>query len=63
MDPWPLLDANFRFYDTYKVPFGMEIDAYDIEKLPLIDAPVSLASANADIVYNAADDASAYDGT
>ena len=34
-------DAGFRFYDIYKIPYGMEVDVYRkyIEKLPLIDAP------------------------
>jgi len=49
-----VLDANFRFFDVYKVPFGTEVDAYRkfIEKLPLIDAPALFGlHPNADIVF------------
>ena len=52
-----VLDQNFRFFDgvvPYKVPFGMEIDAYRkyVEKLPLVDDPGLFGlHPNADIVF------------
>ena len=49
-----ITDANFRFFDVYKIPFGMEVDAFRkyIEKLPLIDNPNLFGlHANADIVF------------
>ena len=32
-----ILEANFRFYDIYRIPFGMEVEAYRkyIDDLPL----------------------------
>jgi len=49
-----ILEANFRFYDIYRIPYGLEVEAYRkyIDKLPLIDAPAIFGlHANADIVF------------
>ena len=52
-----VLDGNFKFFEStvpYKVPFGMEVDAYRkyVEKLPLIDDPGLFGlHPNADIVF------------
>jgi len=49
-----ILDTSFRFYDIYRIPYGLEVEAYRkyIEKLPLIDAPAIFGlHPNADIVF------------
>jgi len=49
-----ILDQNFRFYDAYRIPAGIEVEVYRkyIERLPIVDSPAIFGlHANADIVY------------